>query len=50
MAIPPLMYAVIYNKIEIVKFLLNAGADIDKQDNDGYTALIYAVKYTNRNC
>ena len=29
--------------IEIVKLLLNAGADIDKQDNHGDTALIYAA-------
>ncbi len=30
------------NKIEIVKLLLNSGADINKQNNHGDTALIYA--------
>ncbi len=41
-------YIIIY---EIVKLLLNAGADINKQNNDGDTALIYAAyNNNNRNC
>ena len=33
-----LIYAVIKDNIKIVKLLLNVGADINKQNNDGYTA------------
>ena len=36
------MNFVFYNNDEIVKLLLNAGADIDKQNNNGNTALILA--------
>ena len=32
----------------MVKLLLNAGANIDKQDKYGYTALIWAAFYNNR--
>ena len=39
----PLIHAAKYDKIEIVKLLLNAGADPNKQNNLSYTALIYAV-------
>ncbi len=37
-----LKIAAFYND-EIVKLLLNSGADIDKQNNKGYTALISAA-------
>ena len=39
----PLIHAAKYDKIEIVKLLLNAGADPNKQNNLSYTALIYAA-------
>ncbi len=39
--------AAYYDRIEIVKLLLNAGADIDKQNNTGNTALIKAAYYNN---
>ena len=39
------MWAAINNYIEIVKLLLDSGADINKQDDDGYTALINAAFY-----
>ena len=40
--------AACHSKIGIVKLLLNAGADIDKQNKEGSTALISAAYYNNR--
>ena len=39
----PLIYVSISNQIEIAKLLLNAGADVNIQNNTGSTALIYAA-------
>lgn len=41
----PLMYAVKYGHIEMAKYLLEKGADIDKISVEGKTALDYAKKY-----
>lgn len=38
----PLMYAARYNKVEIIKYLLEKGADRDIKDSQGFTALKYA--------
>ena len=38
----PLMIAARYNKIEIIKFLLSNGAQLDAKDEKGFTALKYA--------
>ena len=38
----PLMYAARYNKADIIKYLLQKGADRDIKDSQGYTALNYA--------
>lgn len=38
----PLMLAARYNKVEIIKFLLEKGAKLDAKDERGYTALQYA--------
>ena len=43
----PLICVSISNQIKIAKLLLNAGVDVNKQDNDGDTALIWATKYNN---
>ena len=40
-----LINAVRRNNIELVKLLLDAGANPNKKDNISYTALIYAVQY-----
>ena len=46
--ITPFIYATINNNIEIVKLLLDAGADIDKQNNKyGNTALILSAMDNN---
>ena len=37
--------AAFYNRIEIIKLLLNACADLNKQHNAGYTALILATEH-----
>ena len=39
----PLMTAARYNKVEILKLLLENGARINTQDDKGYTALKYAT-------
>ena len=39
----PLMIAIILKRINIVKMLLEAGANLNVQDNDGLTVLHYAV-------
>jgi hypothetical protein len=56
-AVTPLMMAAGYGDTAIVKLLLRSGADPRKQDNDGKTALDYAVvgetdidKFTLGNC
>jgi hypothetical protein len=41
----PLMYAVKYGHLEMVKYLLEKGADINKVSVEGKTALDYAKKY-----
>ena len=41
----PLMYAVKYGHITMVKYLLKKGADINKISVEGKTAMDYAVKY-----
>lgn len=38
----PLMYAARYNKVEIIVYLLQKGADRDIKDSQGFTALKYA--------
>ncbi|SFB24287.1 Ankyrin repeat-containing protein [Flavobacterium swingsii] len=38
----PLMLAARYNKVEIVKILLDKGARLDEKNERGYTALNYA--------
>lgn len=38
----PLMYAARYNKVEIIKYLLQKGANRDIKDSQGFTALNYA--------
>lgn len=40
-----LTYAVMYNKYDIVKLLLDKGARIDISDNDGKTLLFAPIKY-----
>jgi ankyrin repeat protein len=43
------MWAAFKNNREIVKILLNSGANIDRQSNDGDTALIKAAFKNNHN-
>lgn len=38
----PLMYAAIYNQVEIVELLLEKGANLDKKDNMGHTVFDHA--------
>ncbi|WP_348822146.1 ankyrin repeat domain-containing protein [Flavobacterium aestuarii] len=38
----PLMIAARYNKVEIIKLLLSKGANLNKKDENGFTALKYA--------
>lgn len=38
----PLMYAARYNKVEIIKYLLQKGADRDIKDSQGFTAVKHA--------
>lgn len=38
----PLMFAARYNKVEIIQYLLDKGADKSRQNEKGYTALNYA--------
>ena len=38
----PLMFAARYNKVEILKLLLEKGANTDAKDEKGFTALQYA--------
>jgi hypothetical protein len=41
----PLMMAVFYNHLKIVKFLISEGADIEDSTYNGKTALTYACEY-----
>jgi ankyrin repeat protein len=38
----PLMIAARYNKVEIIKYLLSKGANLNKKDENGFTALKHA--------
>lgn len=42
-----LMDACEKSDIEQIKLLIKSGADVNKKDNDGYNALMYAVRYQN---
>ena len=42
---PPLIFAIKYNKKEIIETLLMYGADVNVQDKDGNTPLLFAVKF-----
>ena len=37
-----LMWASKYGKIDMIKFVLKRGVDVNVKDEDGYTALMYA--------
>lgn len=39
------MKAVIFQKLPIIEYVLDCGADIEAQDDHGYTPLHLAVKY-----
>jgi len=41
----PLMYAVKYGRLDMVKLLVGAGATINLKNSEGKTALDYAIKY-----
>jgi ankyrin repeat protein len=43
----PLMAAIVKGNTEIAKFLIEKKADINKIDDNGTTALIYAVQFNN---
>lgn len=40
----PLMYAARYNRVEIIKLLVEKGADVKAKDKHGSTALVYAKR------
>jgi len=40
----PLMYAARYNRVEMIKLLVEKGADIKRKDRRGDTALVYAER------
>lgn len=42
LGLTPLMYAARYNKVEILKLLINKGAKLNVKSDKGYTALDYA--------
>jgi ankyrin repeat protein len=42
----PLMYAILKDKIDIAKLLIDKGCNLDMQNNDGDTALMLSVKYS----
>ena len=41
----PLIVSTYYNQADIIKLLVGAGAGLDAQDQDGNTALHYAVAF-----
>ena len=43
----PLMYACVYNKIEVIELLLKHGVDVNKQTIYGETALFFAYAHGN---
>ena len=47
MSEPPLTSSVVAGSVKCVKELLNAGADVNERDEDGYTSLMTAVYYAN---
>ena len=45
---PPLYAAVNNSNPDIIKTLLDAGADVDARDKSGWTSLMYAVAYSRK--
>lgn len=46
----PLMWACIRGHAEIAQMLIDAGSDINKEDQTGFNALYYAIKYEHPEC
>ena len=45
----PLNWAASYGLAHIIKLLIDGGADVNKQNNNGKTALIFATTFYNKN-
>lgn len=43
----PLLFATYQNNIEIIKLLIDAGADVNKQNDNDWTPLLVASQYEN---
>ncbi len=41
------MMSICYGTIELTKYLIDSGADLNIQDNEGNTALELSIKYKN---
>jgi ankyrin repeat protein len=48
--VPGMTYAVIFEQVKIVNYLLSAGADIDLPSSEGYTPLYVAVQDNSHAC
>ena len=46
----PLMWASIRGHSDVTEFLLEMGADINREDINGFNALYFAIKYDQAEC
>ncbi|GJQ78073.1 hypothetical protein Trydic_g2415 [Trypoxylus dichotomus] len=47
---PPILYAADYGQVDVIEYLIGAGADVNAKDKHGITALLAAIWEGHKEC